>query len=184
MTVRTLLVPLLALFTASCSLITTKDQKSQSHHAVSKVRVNVSITIPSGKTRVFFQGGKIVSQFDHYHPNCNIEVRLRDDNNIQSIQPSTFQVVSIKETLEEVVNLNLLQNMQLAQLNLSQNHSSITFFDSDPADIYRGYHFYLSGEDSNVYRLSCRGAYAAPSAAMLPTFHEMKHSLGDVISFQ
>ncbi|MBT8439578.1 MAG: hypothetical protein KJO91_07600, partial [Gammaproteobacteria bacterium] len=170
-----------ALITTSCSFIATKDPQNQSHHKVSKVRVNESITVPPGKTRVFFQDGKIVSQFNHYKPNCNIEVRLREDKNLQSIKPAEFQIVSIKQSYEQVVNFNRFQQIKLAHVSISGHQGMVSLFDNNH-DVYRGYHFYLSGRDENVYRLSCRGVYAPAFEAWLPTFDEMKQSLGDVIN--
>jgi hypothetical protein len=170
------------LITTSCSFIATKDPQNQSHHKVSKVRVNELITVPLGKTRVFFQDGKIVSQFNHYKPNCNIEVRLREDKNLQSIKPAEFQIVSIKQSYEQVVNFNRLQKIKLAQVNISGHRDVVSFFDDNYYDVYRGYHFYLSGVDANVYRLSCRSVYAPAFEAGLPTFDEMKQSLGDIIN--
>lgn len=185
MTARTIsaLLVILALATSSCSIVPTKSVPGEPGYRISKILINESITIPSSKTRVFFQHGNIESRFDHYEPNCNIEVRLRDDENIQTIKPSEFNITSIKEYYEEVVNLKLFQKTKLAQLNILANRGIISFLNNDYYGVYRGYHFYLSGQDTNIYRLSCRGAYAPSNEAMLPTFSEMKQSLGDIIHF-
>ena len=175
-----------SLIMASCTQYSNqysnRDRPGDAHYQFQKIYINEVVVIPPGQARLFFQDGNIVTAFDHYKPNCNIEVKRLDDKNGQQIKPSWFTVTAVQQTLEEVVNLEFDQKVHMARMGGVENGTWFSLWDDGPSDIYRGYHFYLSGEDKNVYRLSCRGAYAAPHEAELPSYNEIKHALGDIIS--
>ena len=143
----------------------------------STLSINKKIEIKPSHTRVFIQDGIIVSQFNHYKPGCNIEVRKKDDENWQFIQPADYRVVSSQQTREEVVLFSPGQETMVASLL----KTAAAGVDGGLSDIYLGIHFHLSGEDSNVMRLSCRGVLAAPHEAKPPTLKEIQQALGDIM---
>ena len=147
-----------------------------------QVNILNKLTVQPGKTRVFIQNGLISNGFNHYHPNCNIEVRKKDDENTQSVLPGIYQVTAVNEFDEEVVkNIIPLKAVKVATIK------SVLFasIDNDGlSDIYRSIHFYLSGEDQNLMRLTCRGALGLPHEAELPTKEEINESLGDLITIE
>lgn len=152
----------------------------------SSLAINRLINIKPGNTRVFIQDGIIVSQFNHYQPNCNIEIRKKDDDNWQYIKPAVFQVTSSRQTLEEVVRLEPGHRLQVAYSGNEPDKTAglllgVGNVDSSQSDIYHGVDFYLAGNDDNVMRLSCRGALAAPQDALPPSLEEIQQALGDIM---
>lgn len=142
----------------------------------STLTLNQKIDFKPGHTRVFMQNGIIVNRFNHYQPNCNLEIRKKDEDNWQSVDPAIYQVTSTQLTREEVVRFKRGEETRLAGLFLSFGD-----LDSTQSDIYLGMHFKLAGEDSNVMRLSCRGAMALPHEAEYPTLAEIQQSLGNIM---
>ncbi len=148
--------------------------------------INEQISIKPENTRVFIQDGIVVSQFNHYKHNCNLEVRKRDDNNFQFINPGSYRIHSIQNTLEQVVRFNPGETVNLAFLDSEGQIPGLLLagVDDSPSDIYLGMHFYLEGEDSNIMRLSCRGALAPPWDAQPPTLAEIRQALGNLATLQ
>lgn len=145
----------------------------------SRIEILQEIIVPAGKTRVFMQKGQIVGGFNHYHPNCNVEVRRIDSSSAQSIMPGTYQITGKNEFSEEVVKVIPPKPIKLAVVG---QMSLASMSNGGPSDIYRSIHFYLSGKDENVMRLTCRGAMGLPSEAELPNKAEIRESLGDLIT--
>ncbi len=150
------------------------------------VKINERIEFPVDRTRVFIQDGKIVRGFDHYKANCNLEIRTKDSNSVQYVEPGEYTVTSIRETMQHVVRFDMDRKVHLAGVGLGVSFGNIHFasggFSGSPSDIYRGYHFNVSGDDANVMRVSCRGVYEHPSLAELPTEAEMMLALGNIIT--
>ena len=170
---------------SGCSAVYTtySGQPAIAALAGSKVIINKKIEVKPGLTRVFMQDGIIVSSFNHYKTSCNIEIRKKDDENWQFIEPAEFSITGSQSTLENVVQNKSDEPVKLASSNRSfygklMADSSVN---SSPSDIYLGIHYYLSGPDTNVMRLSCRGAIAAPWEAQYPTPSEIEQALGDII---
>lgn len=154
------------------------------------VTINQIIDFPAGKTRRFIQNGQIVDGFDHYHPNCNLEIRHKDADNLQSVEPGSYSVTGIRQTYENVVRRPYFEETRLASVDIGVGigisfgnvHFATGGFNDSPSYIYRGYHFNLQGPDPNVMRISCRGVYAAPADADLPTETEMMTAFGSLIT--
>jgi len=152
-----------------------------------KITINQKIPVKPGTTRTFIQDGKLVDRFDHYKSNCNIEISQRDDDNWQYIEASQYTVTGSQFTNEYVVERKTFKPLQLA-LNNTDTRSDFlladAFDDGDLSDIYLGIHYYLSGKDKNVMRLSCRGAYDSPQNAEYPTREEIVNALGEVATME
>jgi len=151
----------------------------------SSVTINKQIEFKPGTTRVFIQDGRFVDSIDQYKTNCNIEIRKRDDNNWQYVEVARYEITRSRLTEEKVVKRQYFKP-QLLAFNNSLSNSNLLLAGamegSGPSDIYLGVHYYLSGADSNVMRLSCRGAYDTPSNAEYPTRQEIIETLGEVIT--
>ncbi len=143
----------------------------------SALTINQKIDFKPERTRVFIQDGLIVSQFNHYKPHCNLEITIRDDDNWQSVSPASYQVTGTRQTLQQVVKFTPGVETQVAALRYAAN-------DSGQPDIYRGMHYYLQGADSNVRKLSCRGALAPPHEAEPPTLAEIDQVLGNIMTLR
>ncbi|NNJ91907.1 MAG: hypothetical protein HKP55_09545 [Gammaproteobacteria bacterium] len=151
----------------------------------SSININQKIPLNPGTTRIFIQDGRLVDSINHYKPNCNIEIRKRNDNNWQYVDASQFKITGSQYTEEEIVKRQYFKPQMLAFNNTPSNSNLLlanTFDDSGSSDIYLGIHYYLSGNDKNVMRLSCRGALDAPDKAQYPTREEIIKTLGDVVT--
>lgn len=170
-----------ALFLAGCTAtMPGHDSASAPSSGNWAVMINEQIEFKPETTRTFLQDGKVVvGDFNHYKPNCNLEIRKRDDNNWQSVLPGNYQITRIQDTLEKVVRFNPGKESRLA--SIATGDMQLAFDDSGQSDIYLGMHFYLQGEDSNLMRLSCRGALAPPHEAEQPTLEEIEYALGDLM---
>lgn len=136
-----------------------------------------AVAIPAERTRVFIQNGQIAGAgFDSYQVSCNLEVRELLDQ-VQSIEPGTFVVNRIQQFFEEVASWN--------PLKLASVGRSGAELDGGPSMIFRGWHLWLhSPSQPHVMRLSCRGVFAEPWEAELPTFEEVRMALGGIATLK
>lgn len=174
------LLAILALVTA-CSLPVPKgpDSPYAKTPVGSILELNRAIEIPPGSTRVFIQNGRLVNGFNHYTPNCNIEVRKIDQSSKQTIPTGVYRVVRVQSTYDE--NVKSTAPTRLAALGSFSLAESV---DNGSTMMYAGYHLYLEGADPNVMRLSCRGAFADPPDAVPPSINEIQQALGDVMTLR
>lgn len=144
------------------------------------ISIQETITVPASVTRVFIQSGKVVPTFSDYQTNCNLEVRRLDSDAEQTILPATYQITGKTEFQEWVVEHRSKNSVHVASAD--DRIAAAIFFEDNSSDVYRTVHFYLSGPDANLMRLTCRGTFASPSVAQLPTKSEIIETLGDLIT--
>lgn len=137
------------------------------------------IVVPPQKARVYIQGGRIIGTgFDSYEVSCNIEVRKLSEEP-QRIEPDTFVVNRIQQFFEEVAALDW-QPVQLASVGLVGAD-----VDGGLSYIFRGWHFWLSSPTQpQMFRMTCRGVFAPPWEAYLPTLEEIAWTLGKVATLK
>lgn len=180
------LIPLFMLTGCKAVYTTYSGQPSIAASKGSKIFINEKIEIKPGVTRVFIQDGIIVGGFNHFKTSCNMEVRKKDEENWQFIEPGEYSITGSQSTLENVVQKKSLKPVMLAASNLAFYGRPMlaSSVNDSPSDIYLGIHYYLAGPDANVMRLSCRGAYAAPWEAEYPTRTEIVQALGNIINIK
>jgi hypothetical protein len=142
----------------------------------STLQLRQKIEIPPGRTRVFLQNGAVGSGFDHYTPNCNVEVHDLVQDAVQYIEPGDYRVRRVQQTMEEVVRSRptLVAALGRSPLLAGNEDSGGTTM------IYQGYHLWLEDPADNFTRLSCRGAHANPWDARPPSIDEIRQALGEV----
>jgi hypothetical protein len=171
------LLVLSVLWLAACSALAPRYAGEDTGY---RLILHQALTVPAEKTRVFLQGGKVLSGygFDSYAVSCNLEVRKLEDHP-RRIEPDTFVVYRIQQFFEEVAMGNW-KATRVAGLGLAG-----AAVDAGPSDIFRGYHFWLhSDRQPDVMRLTCRGVFAAPWEAYPPTYQEIVETLGKVASLK
>lgn len=146
----------------------------------SVLTINRQIEVPPGSTRVYFQNGRVTRGFDHYAPNCNIEVSRLDDAQVQYVEAGEYPVSEVQNTLEEVVRSRAKQLAALGPMLAGEGGDG----GDGSAMVYKGYHLWLEGADPNVRRLSCRGAYGDAHESYPPSINEIRQSLGDIMTLQ
>lgn len=162
---------------AACSASVPKDPSSPHYQVIegSILQLKRKIEIPPGRVRVFIQNGRITANFDHYAPNCNVEVNKLDHANVQYIEPGDYRIRRVQSSVEEVVQS---KPALVAALGIGP---WLAGNDSDGnAMVYEGYHLWLDDPENNFRRLSCRGTYADPWDARPPSIAEMRQALGAI----
>jgi len=133
------------------------------------------VTVPVGHSRVFIQGGRVVSRrrLDRYRPHCNLEIDgLAGENEV--IPAGHFRVTRLQTLREEVVTRAAV--ILYAALDIAGMDD-----DAGQSTLIRGIHFWLeSTSRSDIRRLTCHGAEDDPQRAELPTRAEIARALGDV----
>jgi hypothetical protein len=140
--------------------------------------IHHKIEVPPGRSRVFFQNGRVAMAFNRYAPNCNIEVSKIDHQNRQYVEPGQYRVYRVQMSTEQIVRGRPLR---LAALGLTLADLGSDGGEGTPM-IYEGYHLWLESADPHVRRVSCRGALADPPVALPPSIEEIRQSLGDIMT--
>ncbi len=161
---------------AACNELISKDPASPYSLVPvgSGLDIRRTIEVPPGRARVFFQAGRETMNFDHYAPSCNIEVRILNNDAVQYVSPGVYRIARVQQYVEEIVRAR--------HIELAAAGEIVTAL-GDGGDgnimIYDGYHLWLDGDDKNLMRLSCRGAYADPVDARPPGVNEIRAALGE-----
>ncbi len=137
-----------------------------------QVETRSPLAVRGGRTRVFLQRGRLVSQggISAFHPSCDFEV-ARLDAEARVIEPDIFSIERVDIGLEQVVDAG---RTRVAALALRAQPGP-------GPSIHRYYRFrLLSDAQPEVNRLTCRGALADPAEARLPTLEEVRQALGEV----
>jgi hypothetical protein len=154
----------------------------------SKVIVHQRLEVPPGRTRVFFQYGKLIPQrkIFQYDINCELEINKLADT-VRYIEPGTYTVIRTRRQTESIIqNEQLAQPVQLALLDTSMLGVMATIGDDAGSSMqFEIIRLRLQGEENSLLReLACRGALTDPSDMEMPTIAEMRQALGDYVSIQ
>ncbi len=171
---------LAALLLGGCATRIPKDTASPYYQVPvgSMLKIHRMIEVPPVTTRLFFQNGKVSASFNHYVPNCNIEVYKRDNYQVQLVKPGEYRIFKVQKTSQEVVRARRLQVAAQDWTLVALSGGG----EGGNSSIYEGYHLWLEGLDPNVMRLSCRGVFADPSEAYPPSIDEMRQALGEIMT--
>ncbi len=145
--------------------------------AGSVVKLQRSLVVPGGQTRVYLQRGQVVSKrnLDRYYPSCNFEVwKLRQRPT--TIRPGSFSVTRTVRDIDFMVQSNPLQRAAL---------SRVDYDDGGMDMIIHVVHMRLkSAKQPNVYRLTCRSWQDIPSDAKEPNIADMREAMGNKASIR
>jgi len=145
----------------------------------SELDIRRTIEVPPGRTRVFFQAGKETANFNHYVPNCNIEVSALVYDAVQYVAPGLYRIERVQRHVEEIV--------QTGSIELAAAGGVLAGMGDGVGGnimIYDGYHLWLDGDDENLRRLTCRGVFAEPVDARPPSVNEIRAALGESMHLQ
>jgi len=146
----------------------------------SMLKLNHSIEIPPGRARVFIQHGAVSVIFDHYAPNCNVEVDRLDYERVQYVKPGEYPIRRVQRSVEEVVQQRPVRVAALGPMTDMLASGEAGDGGDGTSNIYEGYHLWLDDRTGNFTRLSCRGAFAYPVDARPPSIDEMQEALGEI----
>lgn len=154
----------------------------------SKVIVHQRLEVPPGRTRVFFQYGKLIPHRSifQYDINCELEINKLADT-VRYIEPGTYTVTRTRRQYESIIQRQPDEKpVQLAALSTSIAGISASIGDSGGASMrFEIIRLRLQGEDDALLReLACRGALTDPADMQMPTIAEMRQALGKYVSIQ
>jgi hypothetical protein len=157
----------------------------------SKVIVHQRLEVPPGRTRVFFQHGKLIPQKSiyEYDINCELEISQLADT-VRYIEPGTYTVTRTRRQDESVIQNEQRDNpVQLAALDTAAAGSvgfRASMDDSTGSSMqFEIIRLRLQGEGNTLLReLACRGALADPADMQMPTIAEMRQALGLYVSIE
>ena len=164
---------------SACGPMTIMDASTRSYIPIEGwiLELHRDVAIPSGRTRVFFQAGRVLYAADEYQPHCQLTVRNLSDQP-QTIHADRFVIERVFGKLGETVSSD---SVRLA----AASATPVLIADGgngngEGPQIYT-YHMKLNSEDQpHVTYLVCGGAADFPALADYPTLQDIHTSLGNL----
>ena len=154
----------------------------------SKVIVHQRLEVPPGRTRVFFQYGKLIPHRSvfQYDINCELEISKLADT-VRYIEPGTYTVTRTRRQFESIIQNQVHEEpVLLAALDIHIADIRASVGDSGgPSMQFEIIRLRVQGEENTLLReLACRGALADPADMQMPTIAEMRQALGKYVSIE
>lgn len=133
------------------------------------------VTMPQGRTRVFFVNGRVRRGSATYGTSCALEVRRIDRDGPRTIAPDRFGVTRVQPYWTEFAAATHAAAPRLRLAGQDGGDGG-----DGNAMIRTGYRFDLEGENPDVRRLTCLGPLDDPAFAYPPTLEEIDAALGSI----
>lgn len=171
-------------FALACALAGCKTLIQQTEHGRwveigpdTTLTLHQAVSVPPGRTRVFFSNGRVSSSGANYRTSCALELRTISRTRAQEISAGQFQITRAQHYWTEVAAS--LQNwgvyLQLAEFSDGSGQPMIQ----------TGYRFWLERADApDVMHLTCLGVLAEPAEAYPPTTEALRSTLGEIASLR
>jgi hypothetical protein len=134
-----------------------------------------NVVISPGRTRVFFQGGRLLSAVNEYEPHCQLRVRDLSEEP-RTVHADRFTIDRVFGNFGEIVHND---HIRLASASAAVIADGGGDGDAESRLIY----FYFLGlhadEQPNVTYLVCGGASEEPALARYPSIQDIYTALGD-----
>ena len=161
----------------ACGSMTIKDETTQSyipiHGWVLELRQNV--TIPPGRTRVFFQEGRLLYGVNEYKPHCHISVREITEQ-AQTVYTGRFTIEKVYGRDGEVVMRDLIRLAAVGSADFMADGGN---GNGEGMKIYSYIMKLHSDIQPQVTSLVCGGVADYPAFADYPTLQDIYTSIGD-----
>lgn len=131
------------------------------------------VTMPPGRTRVFFVNGRVRTSGATYGTSCALEVRRIDRKRARQIA-GRFRITRVQPYWTQMA---AVPSPGTPVFRLAGHDGG-----NGNAMIRTGYQFDLQGEDPDVRRLTCLGVLADPAFADPPTLADIDAALGTAAS--
>ena len=162
---------------SACGPVTIKDETKQAFVPIQgwMLELHQDVFIPSQRTRVFFQTGRLLSGINELEPHCQLRVDDISDQP-QAVHAGLFTIDKVFGTLDQIV---YGERIHLA----SVGDTVIAGGNGDGNGESRQMYFYFmelnAEKQPNVTYLVCGGALDDPAFAEYPTLEEIRAALGD-----
>lgn len=177
---RLTLITLLFIFhwlLLACGPMTIKDTATKSYIPIQGwiLELHQNVVIPPGRTRVFFQEGRLLSAVNEYKPHCQLRVRDITEQP-QTVHADRFTIDKVFGNVGEIVSNDYIQLAAAGDTVIAGGGGN---GNGENRLIY----FYFMGlhadKQPHVTYLVCGGASDEPALANYPTIQDIYTSLGD-----
>lgn len=173
------LILLPALVLAACQPVSVRQSEAGPWvvlPAGSTLTLERPVAVPQERARVFLLGGRLARQGASIGPSCGLEIRTISRDGPYLIQPGTYAIERVQSVWTQVA---LREDRRAVRLRLASSPDG----GGNPM-IQEGYHFWLSGPDANLMRLTCLGMLDDIVWAEPPTLVEIRAALGPVATLE
>lgn len=159
----------------ACGSMTIKDTTTEAYIPIQGwiLELHQNIVIPSGRTRVFFQEGRLLYAVNEYKPHCQLIVR-NISQQPQDVRTDRFTIDRVFGTIDEIVSnerilLAAAGDAAVVDGGGGGGERNLIYF----------YHMALhASKQPDVTYLVCGGASEEPFLARYPTIQDIYSSLG------
>ena len=159
----------------ACGSMTIKDEATQSYIPVQGwvLELRQNVTIPPGRTRVFFQEGQLLYAVNEYKPHCHISVREITEQ-AQTVYAGRFTIEKVYGRDGEVVMKDLIRLAAVGSAGIMADGGN-----GEGMKIYSYLMKLHSDNQPQVTYLACGGVADYPAFADYPTLQDIYTSIGD-----
>ena len=160
----------------ACGPMTIKDTTTQSYIPIQGwiLELHQNVVIPPGRTRVFFQDGRLLYRINEYKPHCQLRVRAISEQP-QVVQSDRFTIDKVSGRVDEVVSN--------ARIHLAAAGAAVIADGGNGNGEGRLIYFYFLGlhadKQPHVTYLVCGGSSDEPALTDYPTIQDIYTSMGD-----
>ena len=161
----------------ACGSMTIKDTTTQSYIPIQGwiLELHQNVVIPAGRTRVFFQGGRILYAVNEYEPHCQLRVRDISEQP-QAVHADRFTIDKVFGNVGELVSTD---SILLAAAGATVIAGGGGNGNGEGRLIYFFFMGLHADKQPHVTYLVCGGASEEPFRAEYPTLQDIVTSMGD-----
>lgn len=166
------------LLVSGCGPMTIKDAEKQSYIPIQgwTLELHQDINIPPHRTRMFFQGGRLLYGINEREPHCQLRVRDISEQS-QSVHADTFAIDGVYGTLDQIVSHERIYLASVGGTVIAGGGNGNG--NGESPQMYLYFMALNSETQPNVTYLVCGGALEDPPLAEYPTLQEIHAALGD-----
>ena len=163
---------------SGCGPMTIRDTQKQAYIPIQDwtLELHQDIDIPPRRTRMFFQGGRLVYGINEREPHCQLRVRDISEQS-QSVRADTFAIDSVYGTLDQIVSHDRIRLASLGNTFIAGGGNGNG--NGESPQMYLYFMALNSETQPNVTYLVCGGALEDPPLAEYPTLQEIHAALGN-----
>jgi len=174
------IMPLFALhwLLSACGPVTIKDTTTQSYIPLqgSILELHQDVVIPPGRTRVFFQQGRLSYGINEYKPHC--QLRVRDISaQPQPVHADRFTIDKVFGSVDQIVGNGSIQLAAVGVTVIAGGGGN----GNGNGESRQTYFYFMelqADKQPHVTYFVCGGVLDDPPLANYPTIQEIRASLG------
>jgi hypothetical protein len=163
----------------ACGPTTIKDTTTQSYMPIQGwiLELHQDVVIPPGRTRVFFQKGRMLYGINEFEPHCQLRVRDISEQP-QPVHSDRFKLDKVFGTVDQIVTSGHIR-LAAAGVTVIAGGGGNGGGDGESRLVYLYFMGLYSEKQPHVTYLVCGGALDDPAIADYPTIQDIRTSLGN-----